>query len=63
MNFDPNNYQNALKKGCVELDEEFFNKAKSELHGDTSGSCALILIVVGNISHDSRRKVSVCEHR
>jgi hypothetical protein len=54
VNFDPNSYQNGLKKGCVELDEEFLKKAKTELHGDSSGSCALILIVMGRFSLNSR---------
>lgn len=46
--FDPRNYQQTLKKGCVDLDEEFLKKAKLELRGDSSGSCALILIMVGS---------------
>lgn len=46
-NFDPANYQAALKKACLDLDDEFLRRAKFELKGDTSGSCALLLIVVG----------------
>ena len=48
-NFDPKNYQSALKKGCVDLDEEFLRKARVELKGDSSGSCSLILLSVGRL--------------
>lgn len=51
-NLDPKNYQSTLKRSCMEIDEEFLKKARGELGVDTSGSCALALIVVGTaINH------------
>lgn len=32
----------------MELDDEFLKKAKNDLGGDTSGSCSLAMISVGN---------------
>jgi serine/threonine protein phosphatase PrpC len=45
--FDPLNFHSTLRKSCVDLDEEFLKKARSENYCDTSGSCALALLAIG----------------
>lgn len=47
-NFDPTNFQTSLKRSCIDLDDEFLRKAKTDFYCDTSGSCALVLLAVGN---------------
>lgn len=47
--FDPADYQNTLSQGCLDLDDEFLRRAADVHSCDTSGSCALVLLVVGKI--------------
>lgn len=37
----------SIKASCNKLDADFFARAKSEYYCDTSGSCALALLVIG----------------
>jgi serine/threonine protein phosphatase PrpC len=45
--FDFGKFENTLKSACVKLDEDFANKVMDDMSGDTSGSCALSLILLG----------------
>lgn len=46
-NFDKKNMVESIKKSCLDLDVKFAKKVMSEMSGDTSGSCALSLILLG----------------
>lgn len=46
--FKVKKFNDSIKKSCLELDRKFANKVMTEMTGDTSGSCALSLILLGN---------------
>jgi serine/threonine protein phosphatase PrpC len=52
--FEPDNYIEHLKQSCIKLDDDFCTKVNEEMPGNTSGSCALALILVGKTTNDSR---------
>ena len=45
--FDPQSFHTTLRKSCLDLDEEFLRRARSDSYCDTSGSCALALLAIG----------------
>ena len=45
--YNERDLRGSIKSSCLRLDTDFFKKARSENHCDTSGSCALVLFVIG----------------
>lgn len=45
--FDRKNISGSIKESCISLDQKFADKVMNEMTGDTSGSCALSLILLG----------------
>ena len=45
--YDSANYLEHLKQACFRLDHHFVNRVKKEMPGNTSGSCALALLLLG----------------
>lgn len=45
--YQPEDFQNCIKKSCQRMDSDFLKKARREFYCDTSGSCALGLLSVG----------------
>lgn len=39
--------ENHIKEACLQFDDDFVKKVKDEMPGNTSGSCALVLIILG----------------
>lgn len=52
--FSVKDLKTSLVNSCIKLDNDFFKKAKTDYGLDTSGSCALILLVVGRNLADFR---------
>lgn len=48
-NYNDKDLRGSIKASCLKLDLDFFKKARNEFYCDTSGSCALALLVIGNI--------------
>lgn len=48
QNFDPFKVKESIKRSCNVMDETFMQKAWKDNSCDTSGSCALGLITIGN---------------
>ena len=46
--YEPKNFQNMIRNSCKNMDIDFLNKARKEFYCDTSGSCALGLLSIGN---------------
>lgn len=46
-NYNERDVRGSIKTACHKLDQDFFKKARSDSHCDTSGSCALVLFVIG----------------
>jgi len=46
-NYNERDVRGSIKTACHKLDHDFFKKARSDNHCDTSGSCALVLFVIG----------------
>ena len=47
-NYNERDVRGSIKTACLKLDADFFKKARSDTHCDTSGSCALVLFVIGS---------------
>lgn len=47
--FDSEDTENHIINACVRFDEDFVDKVKTEMPGNTSGSCALSLLILGRI--------------
>lgn len=49
-NYSATDLRGAIKSSCSKLDADFFKRARTEHYCDTSGSCALALLVIGKIA-------------
>jgi serine/threonine protein phosphatase PrpC len=45
--YNEKDVRGSIKISCNKLDTDFFKKARTEYACDTSGSCALALLVIG----------------
>lgn len=48
-NYNDKDVRGSIKTSCLKLDTDFFKKARNEFYCDTSGSCALALLVIGKL--------------
>lgn len=46
--FKTNDTENHITQACLKFDQDFVQKVKQEMPGNTSGSCALALLILGN---------------
>lgn len=50
-NYNERDMRGSIKNSCSKLDTDFFKKARADYMCDTSGSCALALLVIGRFGH------------
>jgi hypothetical protein len=48
--YNDKDLRGSIKSSCLKLDSDFFKKARNEFYCDTSGSCALALLVIGTLT-------------
>lgn len=47
-NYNTKDLRGGIKTSCQKLDTDYFKKARTDYYCDTSGSCALALLVIGS---------------
>lgn len=46
--YNPKDFKKSIEEACKKIDNDFMNLAKKDFKCDTSGSCALVLLAIGN---------------